>query len=401
MKRRMNRNLLLLFVSRATRLHAFGMTSVILALYLARKGWSTAAVGMLFTLALLTDAALTLFLSTRADRWGRRRTLLLSGSLMTLAGMLLVFGGSWWPVLVGITIGVISPGGNEVGPFLAVEQAALAQCTDKERRTGLIAWYNVTGFVATALGALSAGAWLSSTGSEAGAIHVLWAYSASGGVVMLIAALMTRSVEVSDARQGPTLKQHWSGLGESRGKVARLSSLFAIDSFAGGFVPQSLLAYWFATRWSLSEWELGQVFFATSVLSGVSGLLAVPLAKKIGMVNTMVFTHLPSNLLLMLVPAMPTATLAVACLLLRHCLSQMDVPVRQSYVMSLVRPEERSAANGVVATVRTLSSALSPALAGGLLSPAAWLSGPLLIAGGLKSVYDVLLYRGFRSVKGD
>ncbi|MFC5453355.1 MFS transporter [Prosthecobacter fluviatilis] len=394
----MNRDLTLLFLSRATRLHAFGMTSVILALHLARRGLSTGDVGLLFTLALLTDAALTLVLSTHADRWGRRRTLMLSGFLMALAGMMLVVGESWWVVLLGITIGVISPGGNEVGPFLAIEQACLAQCTTAQRRTQLIAWYNVTGFVATAVGALSAGAWLKTAGSQGGASHVLWAYALSGVAVMVLAMLLTHQVETAPGQNTQRAKSHWTGLQESRSKVVRLGGLFALDSFAGGFIPQSLLAYWFATRWSLSEWELGQVFFATSLLSGISGLVAAPLSQKIGMVNTMVFTHLPSNVLLMLVPVMPSAGLAIGCLLLRHTLSQMDVPVRQSYVMSLVRPEERSAANGILATVRSLSAALSPALAGGLLSPTAWLSGPLLIAGGLKSLYDVLLFKTFRSV---
>lgn len=394
----MNRDLTFLFLSRATRLHAFGMTSVMLALHLARRGLSAADVGLLFTLALLTDAALTLMLSTRADRWGRRRTLMLSGFLMALAGMFLALGDSWWVIFVGITIGVISPGGNEVGPFLAIEQACLAECAATKQRTQLLAWYNVTGFAATAVGALSAGAWLKSAGSEAGASLVLWAYAASGGVVMLLAMLLTPKVETTSEKRAPRAKAHWTGLEESRSKVARLGGLFALDSFAGGFIPQSLLAYWFASRWSLTEWELGQVFFATSLLSGISGLVAARLAQKIGMINTMVFTHLPSNVLLMLIPAMPSAGLAIGCLLLRHCLSQMDVPVRQSYVMSLVRPDERSAANGIIATVRSLSAALSPMLAGGLLSPSAWLSGPLLIAGGLKSLYDVLLFRAFGSI---
>lgn len=377
------------------------MTSIILALHLARRGISAGEMGLLFTLALLTDAALTLVLSTRADKWGRRRTLVLSGFLMTLSGVMLVVGESWWVVLLGITIGVISPGGNEVGPFLAVEQACLAQCTTAHQRTKLLAWYNITGFVATAIGALSAGAWLKAAGSQEGSSLVLWAYAMSGGAVMVLAMLLTRKVEVTTGQNTPRAKPHWTGLGDSRSNVARLGGLFALDSFAGGFIPQSLLAYWFASRWSLSEWELGQVFFATSLLSGISGLVAVPMSQKIGMVNTMVFTHLPSNVLLMLVPVMPSAGLAISCLLLRHCLSQMDVPVRQSYVMSLVRPEERSAANGIIATVRSLSAALSPMLAGGLLSPTAWLSGPLLIAGGLKSLYDILLFRTFRSVPAE
>ncbi|WP_395745938.1 MFS transporter [Prosthecobacter sp.] len=395
----MNRDLIILFLSRATRLHAFGMTSVILALHLARRGLSAADVGLLFTLALLTDATLTLALSTRADAWGRRRTLVLSGFLMALAGVMLVVGESWWVVFAGITIGVISPGGNEVGPFLAIEQACLAQRSTAQRRTKLVAWYNVTGFAATAVGALSAGAWLEAAGSKEGASLVLWAYAASGGAVMMQAMLLTQEVETAPEKNAPRAKPHWTGLKDSRSKVARLGGLFALDSFAGGFIPQSLLAYWFASRWSLTEWELGQVFFATSLLSGVSGLVAAPLSQKIGMVNTMVFTHLPSNVLLMLVPVMPSAGLAVGCLLLRHCLSQMDVPVRQSYVMSLVRPDERSAANGIIATVRSLSAALSPMLAGSLLSPSAWLSGPLLIAGGLKSLYDVLLFRAFGSIR--
>jgi len=188
-------------------------------------------------------------------------------------------------------------------------------------------------------------------------------------------------------------------LHESRSVVLRLSSLFALDAFAGGFIVQSILAYWFYLKFGATNLELGGLFFATNILSGISALVAIPLSKRLGLVNTMVFTHLPSNVLLMAVPLMPTFHLAVGFLLMRHLISQMDVPARQSYVMAVVPASERSAANGITATVRSLGSGLAPSLAGMMLTTAALASAPIYLAGGLKIIYDLALYRGFRQVK--
>jgi hypothetical protein len=304
-----------------------------------------------------------------------------------------------------MTIGVISPTGNEVGPFLAVEQAALAHLVENRHRTHYVAWYNVAGFTATALGALTGGA-LSSLWQRNGVQPLVsyewlfWFYAAAGLALIVLSTRLSGAVEVEHipvTNRG--LVAQWTGLHESQSVVLRLSALFALDAFAGGFILQSILAYWFYLKFGATNLELGGLFFATNILSGISALVAVPLAKRIGLVNTMVFTHLPSNLLLIAVPLMPSFPLAVGFLLMRHLISQMDIPARQSYVMAVVPPSERSAANGITATVRSLGSGFAPSLAGALLMTASLASAPIYLAGGLKIIYDLALYRGFRHVK--
>ena len=344
---------------------------------------------------------ISLFLAIRADRWGRKRTLIIGGALVALAGMIFEFGSGFWLLTLAATVGVISPSGNEIGPFLAVEQAAMAQLVSAERRTAMVAWYHVAGFTATALGSLAGGALLAALHGRSGGIAngssaVFGIYTLIGLGLMLVSAGLGAAVEAPNAKLKPGLAQHWSGLHESRPVVTKLSGLFSIDAFAGGFVVQSILAYWFALRFGLSDWQLGEVFFGTNILSGFSALLAAPIAKRIGLINTMVFTHLPSNVMLLAVPLMPKASWAVALLLARHFLSQMDVPTRQSYVMAMVPAGERSAANGITATVRSLAASFSPALAGKLLAMTAFTSAPLLIAGSLKIIYDLALYAQFR-----
>src|SRR4029078_10568797 len=189
------------------------------------------------------------------------------------------------------------------------------------------------------------------------------------------------------------------GLGRSKAVVARLSGLFAIDAFAGGFVPQALMAYWFHLQFGVPPAALGALFFAANLLAAVSSLSAASIAARIGLINTMVFTHLPSNVLLILVPFMPTLPLAVVCLLARYALSQMDVPTRQSYVMAVVDPDERSAAAGITGVARTTGAAISPTFSSVLMASAGYASLPFYLAGGLKIVYDLLMYREFRAVK--
>ena len=399
------RDIPFLFCTRSIRLFAFGLVSVILVFFLTERGFSTTQVGWLLTLTLLGDAVISLLLTTRADRWGRRRTLAISGCLMVLAGLAVLATGNFWLLALAMTIGVISPAGNEVGPFLAVEQAALAHLVEDHRRTHYVAWYNVAGFSATALGALTGGA-LSGWWQHHHVPPLLsyerlfWFYAGAGVVLIVLSMQLSRAVEVetTPAKFRGFVAQ-WTGLHESRPVVLRLSSLFALDAFAGGFIVQSILAYWFYLKFGATNLELGGLFFATNILSGISALVAIPLSKRLGLVNTMVFTHLPSNVLLMAVPLMPTFHLAVGFLLMRHLISQMDVPARQSYVMAVVPASERSAANGITATVRSLGSGLAPSLAGMMLTTAALASAPIYLAGGLKIIYDLALYRGFRQVK--
>ncbi len=391
----------LLFTTRMVRMFAYGILGVILVLYLAATGLDETRIGVLLTLTFLGDAALTLWLSTRADLWGRRRVLVVGAGLMALGGAVMALSGDFTLLVLGATVGVISPTGGEVGPFLAVEQACLAQVTAAYDRTRVFAWYNVAGYGATALGAL-AGGWMAEhlqhTGWTALASYrlLLGGYGALGLVIGVLSWRLGVQVE---ARTISAPAGRFLGLGASRGTVFRLSALFSLDSFAGGFIVQSFLAYWLHRRFGAGEAALGAIFFGANLLSGLSALAAVPLARRIGLVNTMVWTHLPSNVLLMGVPLMPSFGWAVTLLLLRHTISQMDVPTRQSYVNAVVPADERSAANGVTGTARQLGTALAPLIAGPLLGSAALASVPFFVAGGLKIVYDLALWRSFRAVK--
>ena len=390
-----------LFAWRLLRMFAYGMLGVVLVLYLVRLGFDGGSIGLLLTLTLLGDVAISLWLTAHADRWGRRKTLIVGATLMALGGAGMAASENFLVLVVAATIGVISPTGGEVGPFQAVEQACLAQEVANENRTRLFAWYNLAGYLASALGALAVGWFLGGSHFDGSVAYraVFWAYAACGAVLGVLALRLSPTVEAPASRgamaAGPTLL----GLRESRGLVMRLSALFALDSFGGGFVLQSFLAWWLQQKFGADEAVLGAVFFGTNLLSGVSGLAAVPLAKRIGLINTMVWTHLPSNLLLMLVPLMPTLPLAVAVLLARHLLSQMDVPTRASYVNAVVPAAERAAANGATSTAKLLGTAIGPVIAGRLFGAAAATGLPFFICGVLKSSYDLMLWRAFRTTK--
>lgn len=376
----------LLLLTRFIRLFAYGALSVVLVLYLTGLGIGTQQIGVLFTLTLIGDTAVSLWLSTRADRLGRRRMLIVGALLMASAGIVFAITHNFLVLLVAATIGVISPSGNEVGPFLPIEQAALAHVVPSDRRTSVLAWYTLTGAFATALGSLGAGV-LSQAMHYRGVVAL---YAALGIVLGLGFTRLSAAAEVS----APPTRAPF-GLSRSRNVVLRLAALFALDSFAGGFVVQSFAAYWFYLRFGVDPATLGVIFFGANVLAGVSALLASRLAARFGLIRTMVFTHLPSNVLLILVPLMPTLPVAVAVLFARFSISQMDVPTRQAYLLAVVSPEERSAAGGVAGVARTIGAGLAPVFAGLLFSRPAWINLPFFIAGTLKIVYDLLLYRGF------
>jgi predicted MFS family arabinose efflux permease len=395
-----------LFALRTIRMLGYGFLAVVLVLYLAATGLDPVAIGAILTLTLVGDTLVSLWLTTHADRLGRKRVLIASSLLVVVAGA--VFAATdWLPLLIlaGI-VGVISPTGNEVGPFLAVEQASLTQVVPARRRTAVFAWYNLAGYLATASGALAAGllgqALISSGWREVDAYRaVVVGYAAIGLVMALLATQLGPDIEIPRAEAEATDDgiARRLGLGRSRSIVLRLSALFSLDAFAGGFIPQTLIAYWFALRFGVSPATLGAIFFAANLLAAVSSLSAARIAARIGLIETMVFTHLPSNVLLMLIPLMPTLPLAIALLLCRFALSQMDVPTRQSYVMAVVQPDERSAAAGVTGIARTIGAAISPAFSTVLLSGAATAALPFYLAGGLKIVYDLLIYRDFRQVR--
>ena len=399
---RSRRDVGLLFATRIIRMFAYGALSVVLALYLAEIGLDTERIGLLFTLTLVGDAVVTLAITTSADRLGRRRSLMLGGALMALAGTVFLMTRQPALLLVAAIIGVISPSGNEIGPFLSIEQAGLSQTLPDKRRTHVFAWYNLAGSVATATGALCGGLLVQAL--QNGGLTplnafraVLLVYALCGFLLIIGFFTMSPAVELSSTSEVLSVRSRF-GLHRSGRIVLRLSALFALDAFAGGFVIQSIVAYWFFTQFGLSPAALGTIFFAANLLAGVSALLAARIAARFGLINTMVMTHLPSNVLLCLVPLMPTLPLAIAVLLARFSISQMDVPARQSYTMAVVSPDERSAASGVTAIARSVGASISPWLSG-LLLAAGFVAAPFLIAGGLKIVYDLLLYRSFRTMK--
>jgi MFS family permease len=397
----------LLFVTRFVRLFAYGFLAVILVLYLRDIGLSEGQVGVLLTLILLGDTAISLWLTTAADRLGRRRMLLAGSLLMALAGVALALTDNFWVLLIAGTVGVISPGGNEVGPFLSVEHAALAQSLPGERRTSIFAWHNLVGSLATAVGSLCGG--VASEVLQAGGITgadsyrpVVVAYGVAGLVLAVLFSRLSPAVEVAlggTSSPGAGIPPTRLGLHRSRGVVYRLAALFALDAFGGGFVMQGVVAYWFHVRFGAEPATIGAVFFGANLLAALSALAAAWVARHIGLLNAMVFTHLPSNVLLLLVPLMPDLGLAVAVLLVRFSISQMDVPTRQSYTVAVVSPDERSAASGVTGVARSIGSAISPMLATALIGVPSLAGMPFFLAGGIKIVYDLLLYRSFAAVR--
>jgi MFS family permease len=400
----LTRDAWLLFLTRFTRLFAYGLISVILVFYLIGLGLSQAQTGLLLTLTLVGDTAISLFLTTQADRVGRRRMLIVGALLMTAAGLVFALTRNFlWLVIAG-TIGVISPSGNEVGPFLSIEQAALSHVVADRTRTEVFAWYTLAGSFATALGALVGGALSQALQKTAvlqvnGYRAVVVLYGVLGLVLAFLFMRVSRDAEVSpsESREAGGLGRLF-GIHKSRHVVAKLSGLFALDAFAGGFVLQSFAAYWFYLRFGVNPATLGVIFFWANILSGISALLASRLAARFGLVRTMVLTHLPSNVLLLLVPLMPNLPLAVMVLLARFSISQMDVPTRQSYTMAVVSPEERSAAAGITGVARTIGAAISPLFVGFLFAHPALINVPFYIAGALKIIYDLLLYREFISL---
>lgn len=398
----LTRDARLLFAARAARMFAYGSLAVVLALYLAALGFDGVRIGLLLSLTLVGDTLISLWLTTHADGLGRRRVLVAGAGLMLLAGIAFALSGDFLVLLLAATIGVISPSGNEVGPFLAVEQAALAETIPGERRTSVLAWYNLVGQVATAVGSLTAGiatTRLIALGiGDLGAYRaVVVAYATVGSGLALLFSRVSPAVEVRPGAAGDGIRRRL-GLGRSRGVVLRLSALFSLDAFAGGFVPQSLIAWWLHLRFGADGSTLGAVFFTANLLAAASALSAARLAGRFGLVNTMVFTHLPSNVLLLLVPFMPTLPLAIGVLLARFSISQMDVPTRQSYTLAVVEPNERSAAAGVTGVARTTGAAVSPALAAPLIDGGLG-SLAFVAAGGIKIAYDLLLYRAFRALR--
>jgi len=385
-----------LLAARAVRAFGDGFVSVLLPLHLTTLGFSNLQIGAVATTTLIGSAALTLLVGLLAYRLGRRLLLLRASLLMVATGLGFAFVHDFWPLVVVAFMGTLNPSSGDVSIFLPTEQALLPQTVNAPQRTALFARYSLVGSLVAALGALSAG--LPDLVAEGTDVTLGQAIE---GMFLLYALLglgafwlyrgLSPQLEPADAHAT-------APLGRSKRMVYTLAGLFSLDSFGGGFVVQSLLALWLFQRFDLSVTTTGTIFFWTGLLSAFSALVAVPIADRIGLLNTAVFTHLPANVFLILTPFMPNVELAVTLLLLRSALSQMDVPTRNSYVMAVVSPAERPAAASVTALPRSLAAALSPLLAGWLLSLSVF-GWPLVIGGVLKGVYDVLLLVMFKAVR--
>jgi MFS family permease len=373
-----------------------GFVSVLLPLHLALLGMSNLEVGAVATATLLGSAALTLLVGFVAYRIGRRVLLLRASLRMIATGIGFALLRDFWPLILVAFVGTLNPSSGDVSVFLPTEQALLPHTTSDQQRTALFARYSLVGSLIGALGSLCAGlpGFLSAhsaipLGHAIDGMFVLYA------MLGLAALLLYRGLSGAIEPSGAALTVP---LGPAKGIVYKLAAVFSLDSFGGGFVVQSLLALWLFQRFGLSVATAGVVFFWSGTLAAMSSLVAVRIARRIGLLNTAVFTHLPANLLLILTPFMPTLELAVLLLLLRSALSQMDVPVRTSYVMAVVSPQERPAAASVTAVPRSLAAAVGPVLSGWLLSLSVF-GWPLVVGGVLKGIYDLLLLGMFRTVR--
>jgi MFS family permease len=385
-----------LLTARGLRAFGDGFVSILLPVHLAQLGLSNFQIGAVATATLLGSAALTLLVGFNAHRIGRRTLLLRASLLMCLTGLGFAFLHDFWPLLLIAFLGTINPSSGDVSVFLPTELALLPQTTSDTQRTALFARFSMTGSLVAAFGALCAGgpAWLAAQGGipiELGIEGMFILYALLGVLALFLYRRLSSAIEPADGAP-PT------PLGPSKRTVYSLSALFSLDSFGSGLVVQSLLALWLFQRFGFAVSTTGVVFFWTGILSALSALLAVSISRRIGLINTAVFTHLPANACLMLAPFMPSVELTVFLLLVRSLFSQMDVPVRNSYVMAVVTPPERPAAASITAVPKSLASALGPLLSGWLfsLSMFGW---PLVLAGGLKGIYDVLLLLRFRSLK--
>ena len=396
MRMHLSRDGWLLFATCGVRSFAYGFLSVILGLYLDAQGLSVASIGWIFTAALAGGAVMTIVITAVADSFGRRFLLIIGAVLMAVAGWAFAISDNPIVLTIAAIFGTISPSGKEVGPFLSIEQAVLPQTTSDEHRTAVFSAYNLVGSFAGAIGALAVGLppRFSFT-AVAGYRFLVWGYVACALLMVVLFVFLSRSVEATSKTTSHIRK---IGVHRSRGMIAKLAGLFALDAFAGGFIVQSIVAYWFYLRYDTDLNVLGGIFFGINFLSALSFLAAPAIARRIGLLNTMVFTHLPSNFLILFVPLMPNLELTVVMLLVRNLLSQLDVPTRQSYTMAFVDADERAAAAGILSVARNAGAAIAPLFTGAILANPA-LGLPFLIAGGLKVVYDLWIFAVFRNVK--
>ena len=388
-----------IFAARGLRGFSDGFISLLLPLYLLELGYAPLQVGIIASATLFGSGLLTLTIGLTASRWHYRTLLLSATVLMVATGIGFALVTDFWPLLVIAFIGTLNPSSGDVSVFLPLEHAVISSSVAATDRTSVFARYSLVGAIAASVGSLATGVpqWMAEhagVSSKAALQSMFIAYA----VVGVIIALLYRGLPRAPSAASTGASHAAVPLRKSRNRVFALAALFSLDSFGGGFVVQSMVALWLYQRFDMPLTTTGIIFFWTGLLSAFSFLVAVRIAKKIGLVNTMVYTHVPSSICLILIPLMPSLTPVIVLLMIRAALSQMDVPTRSSYVMAIVPPEERAAAASVTAVPRSLASAASPMLSGMLLS-ASTFGWPLLIGGVVKIVYDVLLLVFFRNVK--
>lgn len=393
----------LLLSARILRTFGYGFLSVVIAIYLKFLGFDDVQIGLLLGSTLVNSVIFTIFASFYADRIGRRNVLVIYASLMCISGLIFTFTDNYFLLVLAAFIGTINVTGSETGAFLTIEQAILPQTIrDKKKMNTIFALYNMVGTFAMSAGIILSG--LPSLLQEqyfamnhVDSFKILFMmYSILGLVVMIIYLMISKDIEIK-----PNLNNSVRQTLSPRSKkiVGKLSALFAVDSFAGGFVIQSVVSLWFFTRFGADLIILSYVFSAAGILTAFSYIVAARIADRIGLVNTMVFTHIPSNILLILVAFAPTLQFAIILYLIRMGLSQMDVPTRQSYIVSIVNEDERIAASGLTNVSRNIAQTVSPSIIGYIFQSFLALSGPFVLGGLIKIVYDLALYLNFRNIK--
>ncbi|HSV53755.1 MAG TPA: MFS transporter [Burkholderiaceae bacterium] len=385
-----------LIAAKALRGFGDGFVSLLLPIYLLNLGLSPFQVGLIATTTLLGSGVLTLLIGIHASRYDHRPLLLAASALMAFTGLGMASLESFWPLMLVALVGTLNPSGGDVSVFMPVEHAMLASGVEGPRRTAVFARYSLTGTLFAAFGSLAAAL----PGLFAPALGMAAQTAMQGMFVLyaLLAVVMAALYRGLPLRPAAEAAEPKSALGPSKKRVYVLATLFSLDAFGGGFIVQSLIALWLYQRFGLSMEVAGTIFFWTGLLTAFSYLVAARIAKRIGLVKTMVYTHLPSSLCLIAIPFCTDLVYAVALLLVRSALSQMDVPTRSSYVMAIVTPQERAAAASVTSVPRSLAAAASPALAGYLLGVSTF-GWPLIIGGALKIVYDILLLTMFSRVR--
>ncbi|MEO8992002.1 MAG: MFS transporter [Nitrosospira sp.] len=386
---------------RGLRAFGDGYVSLLLPIYLIELGMSPFQVGIITTATLIGSGIVTLLASFQAYRFTYKTLLLTATALMAATGFSFATVTEFWPLLLVAFVGTLNPSSGDVSLFLPLEHAVLSRFVEDRQRTAVFVRYSMVGALVAAAGALAAGLPdFAAASIQIDARDALQAMFVLYGMIGLLCAAIyaTLPKETGATETGTANKARSAPLKKSRKIVFTLAALFSVDAFGGGFVVQSMLALWLFQKFQLSISMAGTIFFWTGIFSALSYLAAIRIANRFGLINTMVFTHLPANILLILIPFMPTLAWAIALLLIRSGLAQMDVPARSSYVMAIVPPEERAAAASMTSVPRSLASAAGPFLAGYLLSISSF-GWPLVIAGGLKIIYDLLLLRMFRTVK--